>query len=156
MEIKTIKKITPFLNNGMHRQIKDGKGNVFYQNIVTFSDDISGPVFTQNEKAPYDIGDKVEVIKRKNSAGKIFYSVKKITPFPDENDSDEKENKNSYNQESLRETHIAIAAVDKALTIYNMIKPKDSFILDESGVKQITEIAIDLSKIINEIEKNVF
>lgn len=159
MEIKTVKSIVPFIENGQHKKITPKNGNVLYQNIITFTDGQTGPVFTQNEVAPYEAGDQVEAIRNRNKAGKHFYSVKKTTPFED----DKKEVINppvqqspSIPTESLRETHIAIAAVDKALTVYNMIKPKDSFILDEKGVQQITEIAIDLTKIITKVEKNVF
>jgi hypothetical protein len=157
MEIKTIKSVEPFIENGKHKTIKNPKTNtILYQNIVTFTDGQTGPVFTVNPDAPYDEGDQVETIRNENKAGKHYYSIKKTSPFPKEETSNVQQSTTEIKVDSLRETHIAIAAVDKALNVYNIIKPKDDFILDEKGVEQITEIAIDLTKIITKVEKNVF
>lgn len=156
MELKTIKSIVPFLENGKHKTITNPKTNtILYQNIVTFTDGQTGPVFTQNPDAPYSEGDQVEAIRNTNKAGKHFYQVKKSTPFQKEEQVKETQ-QTSIITPSMREVTIAIAAVDKAIIIYNQIKPKDDFILTESGTKQIIEIAIDLVEIITKVEKNVF
>ncbi len=168
MDIKTVKTVIPFIKDGKHREIpnKNMPNGIMYQHIITFTDGLTGPVFTQNPEAPYEAGDQVEAIRNENK-GNPYYSVKKTTPFPKEEETKKEAPKAAVKTtpeevgsivtpQSLRETHIAIASIDKALAIYNQMKSKETHILSEASQKDIVEMAIDISKMITKVEKNVF
>ena len=150
----TVTQIDPYLENGKQKTIKNpATGALLYQSILIFSDGDSGPVFSTTENPPYSVDDTVEALKKVNKAGKQFFSVKKITPFPKE-EVQQPSNIPIKLTESLRETYIAIASVDKALAIVNAKKQGD--LLDERNILDIETTAVQISKIITKVEKSVF
>jgi len=144
-----VKSIVPKMTNGKQQKVKD-----YFLSVVEFESGEMGPVLSMTEKPPYEKGDRVEITKKVNKSGTVFFSVQKVTPFTKE----EEKTTQPKTKISYRETQIAIAAMDKAISMRNqeMVKNGELFNLSLENQENIIKKANIIADMITKVEKNVF